>query len=200
MNKENIRVAIAIPTNRGIKPKTVKSLLELDCPYEKHIVMAIEGYTISENRIYIAMQALKNNCTHIFSVDDDQIFPSNTLVQMLSHGKEIVGCDIKSRTLPPQSHVETFEMQELSLQDRLLGKTNLPKEFFECKAIGTGVILIDTEVFKKIEKPWFSTETYDFGMTKMGEDYWFCRQARNAGYKIYCDPTINVGHIGDYIY
>lgn len=197
---EKIKIAIATLTNRGFKSQMVKSLMELDCPWEKHFVLAEGGYTISENRTYIAIQAMKHKCTHIFSVDDDQIFPPDTLKRLMAHGKEIVGCDIKSKVLPLQSHVEPFNMAELTMTQRLLGDTGLPKEFFECKNIGTGVILIKTEVFEKIEKPWFNMTTYPNGLTSMGEDYWFCGQARKAGYKIWCDPTIKIYHIGDYLY
>lgn len=196
----NIKIAIAVPTNRNIKSKTVKSLLELDCPFEKHVIIASEGYTISENRIYIAVQAMKNNCTHIFSVDDDMVFPPETLTKMIAHDKEVVGVVAHSRSLPPMPVVEFLDDEEKSTADRLLGKHDIPEELFEVKAVGGGVNLIKTEVFEKIEKPWYDTETHEFGMTKMGEDSWFCRQVRKAGITIYCDPTITIGHIGDYIF
>lgn len=195
-----MKIAIAVPTNRGIKAKTLKSLMELDCPHEKHIIVAMEGYTTAENRIYTAIQSLKNGCTHLFTVDDDMIFPPETLTKMLSHNKDIVGVVAHSRALPPLPVVEFLDDSELSTADKLLGRREIPTELFEAKAVGGGVLLIKTDVFNKIEKPWFGYETYDFGMTKMGEDSWFCNQASKAGFKIYVDPTITIGHIGDYIY
>lgn len=195
-----MKIAIATLSNRGFSPKVVKSFMELECPHEKMFIMAGDGYTISENRNYIAIQAIKNNCDYVLSIDDDQIFPPDTLTRLLKHDVDIVACKINAKVFPIQHHVQLLDESHLTLQDRMMGKIETPEELFECKAIGTGVILIKTEVFKKIELPWFSTETHENGMTKMGEDYWFCRQARNAGYKIYCDPTLQIGHIGHYIY
>jgi len=50
------------------------------------------------------------------------------------------------------------------------------------------------------EQPLFWYDMHPNGMTKMSNDYWFCRQARKAGYDIWCDSTIELGHIGDYNY
>ena len=196
----DIKIAIAMPTNRGVKAQTVKSLLELDCKYEKHIIIATQGYTISENRIYIAMQAIKNKCTHILSTDDDMIFPISTLNQLLKHNKDIVGVVANSRAFPLMPVVEFFDDDKISVTDRLMGRRDIPKELFECKAVGGGVTLVKTNIYDKIKKPWYDTETYDFGMTKMGEDSWFCRQIRNEGIKIWCDPQIKIGHIGSYVF
>ena len=196
------KICIGVPTNRLIKPKTVLSLLNIidKSKYDYHFLIASEGYTISENRTYIVTQAIKNKCTHLLFVDDDMIFPENTIDQLISHGKEIVGTVAHSRALPPMPVVEFLNEDEVSVADRLLGKWNIPKELFEVKAVGGGVLFIDLKVFETLGKPWFSTETWEFGMTKMGEDSWFCQKAREAGFKIWCDPTLTIGHIGDYIY
>ena len=55
-------------------------------------------------------------------------------------------------------------------------------------------------VFKKLSHPWFFYEHDDKGNLTVGDDAWFCRKARKAGFKIYCDPTIEVGHVGEYTY
>jgi len=34
---------------------------------------------------------------------------------------------------------------------------------------------------------------------KLGEDWYFCREAKKAGFKIYTDPKPKVGHIGEKI-
>jgi GT2 family glycosyltransferase len=52
------------------------------------------------------------------------------------------------------------------------------------------------EVFEKLEKPYF---TLDESRPAM-EDVVICEKAREAGYDIWCDPTIKIGHIGTYIY
>jgi len=34
----------------------------------------------------------------------------------------------------------------------------------------------------------------------LGEDVYFFRKAKKAGFNVYCDFSIKIGHIGDYIY
>lgn len=196
------KICIGVPTNRGVKSQTVLSLLNIvnTEKYDYHFVVASQGYTIAENRIYIVTQAIKNGCTHILFVDDDMTFPQHTLDQLLSHEKEVVGVVAYSRALPLMPVVEFFDQEQMSTTDRLLGNYNLPSELFKVKMVGGGVVLIDLTVFDKIEKPWFNMTQHEFGMTKMGEDAWFCQQVRNAGIDIWCDPTLSIGHIGDYVY
>lgn len=198
----NTKILLGIPTNRLLQPQTVFSLLNLvkNSKHEIVVNIATQGYTISENRNYLVAQAIKLKCTHLFMVDDDMIFPENTLDQLLSHDKDIVGVVAHSRALPLMPVVEFFGDEELSTADRLLGRREIPEQLFSCKAVGGGVILIKTDVFNKVPRPWFGMEIFDTGMTKTGEDSFFCYAAKKAGYDIYCDPTLKIGHIGNYIY
>ena len=190
-----MKIAIASLSNRGFKPETVRSLLELDCPYEKKIIMATQGYHIAENRNFIAIQAINSNCDYIFMVDDDMIFPSDTLERLLAHKKSIVGVayhprfEIDKDTHKPldKTHIRTLKEEGA---DKL----------FECEAVGTGVMLINTMILNEIAKPWFKISNHETGYTTMGEDWWFCEQAIKAGFKVWCDPTIEIGHIGQQIY
>jgi len=196
------KILLGIPTNRLLQPQTVQSLLNLvkDSKHEIIVNIATQGYTISENRNYLVAQAIKLKCTHLFMVDDDMIIPENTLNQLLSNDKDIVGVVAHSRALPLMPVVEFFDDEKLSTRDRLLGDRKIPDKLFSCKAVGGGVILIKTKVFDNIPRPWFGMVVHESGMTKTGEDSYFCYAAREAGYEIYCDPTLKIGHIGNYIY
>lgn len=168
--------------------------------HETILVLATQGYTIAENRNYLVAQAIKNGCTHLLMVDDDMIFPENTLNKLISDEKDVVGVLANSRALPLMPVVEFFDDEKLSTADRLLGKRDIPQDVFECKAIGGGVMLIDLKIIDKLSRPWFSTEVHESGMTKIGEDSWFCYKVRDNGFTIWCDPTLTIGHIGQYIY
>ena len=182
-----MKILLAVPTNRGVRGKTTKSLLELIANTKEHdfeIVIAEEGYDTSENRNYIASQALKKNCDYILTIDDDMTFPANTLQKLLDTGKRIVGVLSYSRMLP--------------LKPTVVPVDKITDELFECKEVGGGVLLIDTKVFKEVKQPWFATEKHDFGMVKVGEDAYFCHRAREQGIKVYCEPSLSVGHLGEY--
>lgn len=196
------KILLGIPTNRLIQPQTVLSLLDMvkNSKHEIIVKMATQGYTIAENRNYLATQAIKEKCSHLMMIDDDMIFPSNTLDTLLLNDKDFVGVLAHSRCLPPLPVVTTFDQDEISTADRLLGKYNFPETLFKVKGIGGGVVLIKTDVFNKVSRPWFANENYDTGMTKVGEDYYFCNKVLDAGIDIWCDPTLKIGHIGNYIY
>jgi hypothetical protein len=68
----------------------------------------------------------------------------------------------------------------------------------ECAAIGTGVILIDTRVFKhpNLKKPWFDYEwTDEFHHEKAStEDVYFTRNCSLLGMPVYCNWDAWSGH------
>src|SRR3990167_7699081 len=99
------KIALGLPTNRGFKPKTVLSLLNIEKVGELYPIIATEGYTISENRNYIVAQAIKAKCDYLLFVDDDMIFPPDTLKRLLAHGKDIIGVLSNSRKLQLQPTV-----------------------------------------------------------------------------------------------
>jgi len=188
MDKE-IKIAIGLPTNRLVKAKTALSLLQLlaHSKYDYYFIVSTRGFNTSENRNYIAAQAVKNECTHLFFVDDDMIFPPDTLDRLLAHDKDIIGGVYNTKYEVQAPVIEYLDEKR-------------PTELFKCGAIGTGCLLIKTDVFKKIPQIWFNYEWNPNGSVKMSHDWLFCHKARECGYEIWCDPTIIIGHIGTKIY
>lgn len=180
-----LKIAVGLPTNRLIKPKTALSVLKLvaHLKLDYHFLVSTKGYNTSENRNYIAAQAVKNDCTHLFFVDDDMILPEDTLDRLLAHDKDIVGAIYKTKY---ETQAEVIEY----LNDER------PTELFKCGALGTGCLLIKTEVFKNLPQPWFKYEWNPNGSVKRSHDWIFCEDARNQGYDIWADPTLEVGHLG----
>jgi len=67
----------------------------------------------------------------------------------------------------------------------------------EVDSTGFGCVLIDMEVFKKIDKPWFKW-TRENG-TVIGEDAYFYRAAKQAGLKVFVDCDVKIGHIASMV-
>lgn len=198
----DIKVATGIVSNRLIKPKTVLSLMNMLAYTEIDTfpVVATEGYTIAEGRNYCVWQAIKNGCTHILFIDDDMTFPEDTIERLLAHRKEIVGVYSYSRLLPLSPTVAFLDEAGEFLPKDKIPFIIRPKELFKCYSIGMGVALIDMKLFDVIDKPWFSWEVHENGKILVGEDAWLCKQARAKGVDIYCDPTLPIGHLGEYSY
>ena len=91
----NTKITIAIPSNRGINPKTLQCTLDLinasKGKYELHTIVPEEGYTIAENRNYTAVQAVRNKSEFLLSIDDDMTFPTTLLDKMVENDKDICG-------------------------------------------------------------------------------------------------------------
>jgi hypothetical protein len=69
------------------------------------------------------------------------------------------------------------------------------KELVEVDATGCGCLMFDMEVFKNIPYPWFKFyKDADTG-SDVGEDIGFCRELKNAGYKIFVDVTVPSDHL-----
>lgn len=193
------KVTIAVPTNRGLRPKMAQSLLDLVAHggYDFHIVVAEEGYTIAENRNYIAVKALNNKSDYLLMVDDDMTFEPETLDKLIANGKDICGVAYHPRSETGQITKYLDETHIIRLEDPEVKKDPKYQTVFECHATGTGIILIKCDVFLKLPRPWFAFKTYDTGQIKLGEDWYFCELAKENGIKTWADPRIKVGHLGE---
>ena len=195
-----MKVSLGLPSNRGFQPKTFNSLLEMIAHNKDinwHILCASEGYTIAENRNWIAAQAVKNNLDYLLMCDDDMVFPPDLLDRLLANNKNICGVAYHPRCETGQIIKYLDETHFIRLKDNIDPKY---KQTFECYATGTGIILIKCEVFRKTPQPWFMFDYYDNGCVKEGEDWFFCKKIRKFGFKIWSDPRISVGHIGEKIF
>ena len=177
------KISIGLPTNRLTKPKTAESLLRLIAKTKLNIlpIVSTRGYTTAENRNYIATKATNEGCTHLFFVDDDMIYEEDTLDRLLAHDKDIIG-----------GVAFTKYEKQVDVNEYFDDKRGLVK----CKALGGGVVLIKTEVFKKTPQPWYGYIWNDNGSIKESNDWFFCHKAIESGFEVWCDSNIKAGHIG----
>ena len=160
--------------------------MELVALSKYEIIVSTRGYNTAENRNWIAAKAVKLGCTHLFLVDDDMIYESDTVDRLLAHDKDIVGGLYKTK----------YEQQEYLIEYLDEKKDSL----FECIALGGGLLLIKTEVFKKVPQKWFGYVWNDNGSIKESNDWYFCKKARKQGFQVWCDPTVKAKHISLYEY
>lgn len=196
------KICIGLSTNRGVKAQTAGSLIRAahTFPYELFVVMATDGVSAPENRTYIVREAMKEKCTHILFCDDDMVFAPDTLGRLLAHNKAIVGTAPNMRCMPPKTTVRFMdEKGELLPEFHVEPDFKMPTQLFKAYAVGTGLLLVEIGVFEKFF-PWFQFEFTEAGYVKTGEDVWFCISAKKAGYEVFCDPTISVGHVGDFTF
>ena len=167
-----------------------------------HILVAERGYTVAENRNYCVVQAQRNGSDYLLFIDDDMTFLPNTLEEMLTHKKEVVGVNSYSRCLPLSSTVGLMDKEGKYMHPdkHMEWEMKIPEKLFKAYFVGAGILLIDMKVFDKIKKPYFEFVMGEDGNIIHGEDGSFCDKAKKAGVDIWCDPQIEVFHLGEYAY
>lgn len=145
---------------------------------------------VQEARHNMVRDALKIEADYILMLDSDMTFPPDTLHLLVSHGKDIVGCDYMTRRLPCISTARdgkgnTYDSKKMS------GVREVSK-------LATGCLLVKTKVFKDIGEPYFNVLWNPEKKQFTGEDYNFCAQAKEKGYSVFCDFDLSkkLGHIG----
>jgi hypothetical protein len=192
-NKPTIRVFIGIGCQSEVKAKTLASVAGVLIKSAGKVTTFSmrQGGDIVSARTWLVKEALKHDATHLLFVDSDMEFPPDALEKMLAHNKDIVGVEYFKRKLPIEPVFEPIE-------------TTSETEIYKAGFVGTGLVLINLNVFtsdiRPLAEPWFNFGRNSEGELVLGEDVWFCNTARDAGFEVWIDPTIEVGHVGDFTY
>lgn len=132
---------------------------------------------------------IKPKPTHILFVDYDVIPRASTLKKLVEHDKDII-----SGVYPTTQKCKITWC--LSREDPFVTMpiNDLPNNLFKAKTICNGMMLVKTEVFDKLDWPYWRSE-FGIGELKTGPDIYFCKKARDAGYDLWIDPKIKCSHI-----
>lgn len=186
---------VAVPTRGLIDHRTVNAIIEAvdhtraDLDGTRITFDCAASPLVSANRIFLAEQAKKENRSHIIWVDDDMVFPNDAFARLLRHKKPIIAANYTTRSIPPLPHAVTDGQRVPSL-----GKTGLEAVHHT----GMGLMLTAVKVFRKIGEPYFHLGWAPKAREVIGEDVWFCRLCRQAGYDIWIDHDLSneVAHLG----
>ena len=201
----NKKLLIAIPSWTGvIDALAVEGFMQL-IGNISHLEQKIGVFTtiIKRHQIVIARNkivntAIENKCDWILWIDDDMVVkPNVNLIQkLLSHDKDIVAPLFFSRSYPFISMIFKKHMigTKFTVYDNMVDYDKCPKDskgLMKVDGIGFGCVLTKTKIFEKMAQPYFWSNEY------FSEDLFFCENATRAGFEIFVDTTIDVGHIGE---
>ena len=154
---------------------------------------------IYDSRNSFCKQAISANVDYVLWLDSDMTFPADTLERMVKHmedGRDIV-TGLYFRRRRPFSPVLYKELVGGD-EPRWTEFDKLPAEgeLFEVAGCGMGCCMMRKDILVDVAlnyKTWFTP------IEHFGEDLAFSLRARELGYKMWCDPTIKLGHIGQVI-
>ena len=182
-------ILIGLPTTGLNDYRFTLSLASLIIP-ENSTLMAIPRVMIDTARNMFCEKLLAMpEKTHLLMIDDDMTFEPDMLLRMLDHDVDIIGALAFKRRAD-------FQPCVYQKKDDGNHYPIFPQKFTEVDVVGTGAILIKREVIEGMKYPYFTT-TYDDKGQHFSVDFNFCIAATKAGFKIFVDPQIECGHIGD---
>lgn len=149
-------------------------------------------WTLTSDRIIgrnsIARKAVASGAEWLLFLDDDHTFSDNLLLRLLSHDKPVVGALYMQRQIP-FAPIAYSRKTDDGFYVPLVLSDHKPFDLVEVAAIGTGGLLIRTEILRALPEPWF-----EHG--RASEDLIFCDKVYEAGLgPIFCDLGATMGHM-----
>ena len=138
-------------------------------------------------------------------IDSDIVFDTEKFYRLVWMDKEIAAgwyCteDGKTTSIAHWLEEDDFRTNGGVMNHETLETMSKRRQPFTCDYTGFGWLLIKEGVFEheKMPYPWFAPKMQVFESGEVqdmcGEDVSFCLDAIEAGYEIWCDPKIRVGH------
>lgn len=190
-----MKTLIAVPCMDQVPVPFCQSLALLKKVGECTLAMQ-SGSLIYTSRDRLATHAIQIDADYVMWFDSDMSFAPDTLERMLDtlqkNDLDIL-TGLYYRRVPPYSPV-LFDKVEFD-GDRCdwTEFQTVPDKLFEVGACGFGCVLMKADVFFDVQSK-FGKMFTPIGNT--GEDIAFCWRARQCGYKIICDPSVECGHVG----
>lgn len=190
------KILIAVPCMDQVPAPFAQSLAMIRKGDHDCAIMFQMGSLIYTSRNNLAMAAIEGEFDWILWLDSDMVFAQDTLQKMMQIATEndydfLTG--MYHRRVPPFTPVmfETLEKAEKGVTWTEF--EDVPKERFEVAGCGFGLCLTKVDMIFDMQSKYETLFTPFFGV---GEDLAFCWRARQMGYKIWCEPSIEAGHVG----
>lgn len=157
----------------------------------EHIVCP-DAHELYQMRNMAVEEAKKAGSQWLLFADADMAFPPTALQRLLSHRLPIVGGLCRQRRPPFEATLYKTEETPEKLSYYAPFNPIPGGGLVEVAGTGCGFLLIEMRVFDKLDAPYFLPQSSTGGL---GEDLWFCEHARNAGFKIFVDQDVVIGHL-----
>lgn len=215
VQKKTLKVFATMCVHRQIDPETFGSMMTLLMyPSPKFVLSRRRGDALicRARGMEASRFFLNSDADVLLFVDDDIIFKpedATSICQEADERKAIVGGAYVLKQPGGGQFTTKLLKENKSLP---FGKSG---GIHEVRLVATGFMAISRAVFTELSKttplcktqeggyyPFFNpyVKEIDGNMIDLSEDWAFCEKAREAGFKVYCDTRIKLGHAGRYIY
>lgn len=206
-------IVVCVPAYDGkVTVETAQSLqAEQYAAQEAGIKFAInysqQDPIIHRARNLMVREFMKTDCTDMIFVDADVGFEQGTLLRLASHPVDLVGAVYPKRKEPLEFPVGWIQERAMLVPDAGTG-------LLEVKSIPSGCMRISRKLIQALidQHPEWMYYNFDGGKSyalfdfervnniMFGEDVVFCKRARDAGFKVWADPMVNMTHTGHKVF
>ena len=193
-----MKTLIAVPCMDTVDAYFARSLAQMarvgDCIVEFEV-----GTLVNFARDKLAGKAIGAGCDFILWLDSDMVFQEDLMVRLMAdiqQGDRDFVTGIYHYRKPPYKPViwEKFSRKEIHGKAEQEQYLSYPKDrMFEVEACGFGGCLMRTRMVEPIMEKYSALFSQ---MDRCGEDMSFCARATAMGYKLWADPSIQMGHRG----
>jgi len=200
------RITIGIPCFQGVTFETLEDYMRfafyLGRRYpEYEFMLAIKGKSEQfRARNAIVKQALQTDSDYILMLDDDHVLdiqksdgPSKGyefLRTLLGHMEKDPQMGICGALYVQRGGEQLpVVMNEGALGPHFLTPMEISGQLQQVDITGGGCMLMRREIFYKMNEPWFAPEF------EYGTDIQICNKARRVGYTVWCDTSLEIGHV-----
>ena len=198
-------VLISVPNTGQIKTELVSVLLNIAMRNPQIVGVDLpQGMPVDSSRNNAVKRFLGSRFEWILPIDSDIVPPMDVVDRLLRHKKKIVsavcwssmggekGGEWEQDLLPYPTIMEKAEDGKGWRVDRK--KLESPETLIQVDAVGMSCLLIHREVFEKMGGNWFRLSYSPDGMCNGGEDFAWCLKAKELGYEIWVDKSVQCGH------
>lgn len=164
---------------------------------------------ITRARDDLADEFMKSDCTHLMFIDSDIGFDPQDILTMLAANKDVILGAYPRKEIGAPLVVKTLDGAPFPAEgDRPSQRRWAP---LEVAGGGMGFALIKRKVFVTLasKSPTYVNPRNGMPIKNLfpvvvedghllGEDIYFCAQARNSGYKVWAAPWVKLTHTGSF--
>lgn len=189
-----MKTMVAIPCMDTIQTEFAASLIRMR-PVGMVSTNFMPCSLIYKARNDLVDAALAEKVDFVLWIDSDMVFPSDLLIDMMAdmEGRDIVTgvCHMRRPPFRPVLY-KKLRAGVLPEENEHENYDDYPRDkIFEIEGCGMACTMVRAEVLQTVVDRFHDAFAPIPGY---GEDLSFCIRARECGFKIHCDPKLQIGH------